>query len=92
MAQSFFLREQAERCRRLARSASDSVTQERLQKLARNTKLKPMLKMMRTREHQRCATAGAMTKTRTDSTYLSQLMAAPAIRQNKVFRLLARLS
>jgi hypothetical protein len=34
MAQSFFLREQADRCRRLARSASDSLTQERLFKLA----------------------------------------------------------
>jgi hypothetical protein len=34
MAQSFFLREQAERCRRLARSAGDAVTQERLFKLA----------------------------------------------------------
>jgi hypothetical protein len=34
MAQSFYLREQAERCRRLARSASDSLTQERLVKLA----------------------------------------------------------
>jgi hypothetical protein len=34
MAQSFYLREQAERCRRLARSTSDSVTQERLFKLA----------------------------------------------------------
>jgi hypothetical protein len=34
MAQSFFLREQAERCRRLARSTSDSLTQERLVKLA----------------------------------------------------------
>jgi hypothetical protein len=33
MAQSFFLREQAERCRRLARSTSDSLTQERLFKL-----------------------------------------------------------
>jgi hypothetical protein len=34
MAQSFFLREQAERCRRLARGSSDSVTEERLLKLA----------------------------------------------------------
>ena len=34
MAQSFFLREQADRCRRLARSTSDSLTQERLFKLA----------------------------------------------------------
>jgi hypothetical protein len=34
MAQSFYLREQAERCRRLARGTSDSVTQERLFKLA----------------------------------------------------------
>jgi hypothetical protein len=34
MAQSFFLREQAERCRRLARSSSDTLTQERLFKLA----------------------------------------------------------
>jgi hypothetical protein len=34
MAQSFFLREQAERCRRLARSTSDAVTHERLFKLA----------------------------------------------------------
>lgn len=34
MAQSFFLREQADRCRRLARATSDSVTQERLFKLA----------------------------------------------------------
>lgn len=34
MAQSFFLREQADRCRRLARSTSDSLTQERLSKLA----------------------------------------------------------
>ena len=34
MAESFFLREQADRCRRLARSTSDSVTQERLLKLA----------------------------------------------------------
>jgi hypothetical protein len=34
MAQSFFLREQADRCRRLARSTSDSLTQERLLKLA----------------------------------------------------------
>lgn len=34
MAQSFFLREQADRCRRLARSTSDTVTQERLFKLA----------------------------------------------------------
>jgi hypothetical protein len=33
MAQSFFLREQAERCRRLARSTSDSLTRERLEKL-----------------------------------------------------------
>jgi hypothetical protein len=30
----FYLREQAERCRRLARSTSDSLTQERLFKLA----------------------------------------------------------
>ncbi len=34
MAQSFYLREQADRCRRLARGTSDSVTQERLFKLA----------------------------------------------------------
>ncbi|MEA2819455.1 MAG: hypothetical protein QOJ86_1459 [Bradyrhizobium sp.] len=34
MAQSFFLREQADRCRRLARSTNDVVTQERLRKLA----------------------------------------------------------
>jgi hypothetical protein len=34
MAQSFFLREQADRCRRLARGTSDPVTQERLFKLA----------------------------------------------------------
>jgi hypothetical protein len=34
MAQSFFLREQADRCRRLARSTGDSLTQERLFKLA----------------------------------------------------------
>jgi hypothetical protein len=34
MAQSFFLREQADRCRRLARATSDAVTQERLFKLA----------------------------------------------------------
>ena len=34
MAQTFYLREQAERCRRLARSTSDSLTQERLVKLA----------------------------------------------------------
>jgi hypothetical protein len=34
MAQSFYLREQAERCRRLARSTSDSLTRERLEKLA----------------------------------------------------------
>jgi hypothetical protein len=34
MAQSFFLREQADRCRRLARSATDPVTEERLRKLA----------------------------------------------------------
>jgi hypothetical protein len=34
MAQSFYLREQAERCRRLARSTSDPLTQERLFKLA----------------------------------------------------------
>ena len=34
MAQSFYLREQADRCRRLARSTSDSLTQERLEKLA----------------------------------------------------------
>jgi hypothetical protein len=34
MAQSFYLREQAERCRRLARSSSDTLTQERLFKLA----------------------------------------------------------
>jgi hypothetical protein len=34
MAQSFFLREQADRCRRLARATSDVVTQERLFKLA----------------------------------------------------------
>ena len=34
MAQSFYLREQAERCRRLARSTSDTLTQERLFKLA----------------------------------------------------------
>jgi hypothetical protein len=34
MAQSFSLREQADRCRRLARGTSDSVTQERLFKLA----------------------------------------------------------
>jgi hypothetical protein len=34
MAQSFYLREQAERCRRLARSTSDSLTQGRLFKLA----------------------------------------------------------
>jgi hypothetical protein len=33
MAQSFFLREQAERCRRLARSTSDCPTRERLEKL-----------------------------------------------------------
>jgi hypothetical protein len=34
MAQSFFLREQADRCRRLARATNDAVTQERLVKLA----------------------------------------------------------
>ena len=34
MAQSFYLREQAERCRRLARSSSDTLTQQRLFKLA----------------------------------------------------------
>jgi hypothetical protein len=34
MAQSFYLREQADRCRRLARGTSDTVTQERLFKLA----------------------------------------------------------
>jgi hypothetical protein len=34
MAQSFYLREQADRCRRLARSTSDSLTQERLFRLA----------------------------------------------------------
>jgi len=34
MAQSFYLREQAERCRRLARGTSDTLTQERLFKLA----------------------------------------------------------
>ena len=34
MAQSFFLREQADRCRRLARLTNDSLTQERLFKLA----------------------------------------------------------
>jgi hypothetical protein len=34
MAQSFFLRDQADRCRRLARATSDSLTQERLEKLA----------------------------------------------------------
>jgi len=34
MAQSFYLREQAERCRRLARGTGDPVTQERLFKLA----------------------------------------------------------
>jgi hypothetical protein len=34
MAQSFFLREQADRCRRLARGTTDIVTQERLLKLA----------------------------------------------------------
>jgi hypothetical protein len=34
MAQSFYLREQAERCRRLARGSTDSVTQEGLFKLA----------------------------------------------------------
>jgi hypothetical protein len=34
MAQSFYLREQADRCRRLARSTSDTLTQERLFKLA----------------------------------------------------------
>ena len=34
MAQSFHLREQADRCRRLARGTNDLVTQERLLKLA----------------------------------------------------------
>ena len=34
MAQSFYLREQADRCRRLARGTNDAVTQERLLKLA----------------------------------------------------------
>jgi hypothetical protein len=34
MAQSFYLREQADRCRRLARGTNDVVTQERLLKLA----------------------------------------------------------
>jgi len=34
MAQSFYLREQADRCRRLARGTNDLVTQERLLKLA----------------------------------------------------------
>jgi hypothetical protein len=34
MAQSFYLRAQAERCRRLARGTGDPVTQERLFKLA----------------------------------------------------------
>jgi hypothetical protein len=34
MAQSFHLREQADRCRRLARSTNDLVTQERLRELA----------------------------------------------------------
>jgi hypothetical protein len=34
MAQSFHLREQAERCRRLARGTTDSLTRERLEKLA----------------------------------------------------------
>jgi hypothetical protein len=33
MAQSSFLREQADRCRRLARGTNDAVTQERLEKL-----------------------------------------------------------
>jgi hypothetical protein len=34
MAQPFFLREQADRCRRLARPTRDAVTHERLFKLA----------------------------------------------------------
>ncbi len=34
MAKSFNLRDQAERCRRLARGSNDAVTQERLLKLA----------------------------------------------------------
>ncbi len=34
MAQSFYLREQADRCRRLARGTNDAMTQERLLKLA----------------------------------------------------------
>jgi hypothetical protein len=34
MAQLFYLREQADRCRRLARGTNDVVTQERLLKLA----------------------------------------------------------
>jgi hypothetical protein len=34
MAQSFYFREQADRCRRLGRGTNDSVTQERLFKLA----------------------------------------------------------
>ena len=34
MVPPFFLREQADRCRRLARGANDVVTQERLLKLA----------------------------------------------------------
>ena len=34
MAQSFYLREQADRCRRLARGTNDLVTQERLRELA----------------------------------------------------------
>ena len=34
MAQSFYLREQADRCRRLARGTNDVMTQERLLKLA----------------------------------------------------------
>jgi hypothetical protein len=34
MAQSIYLREQADRCRRLARGTNDVVTQERLIKLA----------------------------------------------------------
>jgi hypothetical protein len=34
MAQSFHLRDQADRCRRLARGTNDLVTQERLIKLA----------------------------------------------------------
>jgi hypothetical protein len=63
MAQSFYLREQADRCRRLARGASDPVTQERLFKLAAEYEGRQTPRTARTKKRRPSATASAMAMT-----------------------------